>query len=148
MRREAVKEHVMNQRGMTLVELMIVVVVVALLASIAIPGYRSYVIRSTRTEAKTALLRIGAAQEKFYLQNSFYTTTLGAGGLNLNALSENGNYTLALAADAELGDQGFRATARPADGSGQLEDADCTSFTLTHSGARTASPAGTQKCWR
>jgi len=43
------------------VELMIAVVIAAILAAIAIPGYRSYVQRAQRTEAKSALLRIQVA---------------------------------------------------------------------------------------
>ena len=58
--------------GMTLIELMIVVAIVALLASIAVPSYRQYVLRANRTEATTALLQLAAAQEKFYLQNNTY----------------------------------------------------------------------------
>jgi type IV pilus assembly protein PilE len=140
-----------QQRGFTLIEMMIVMVVVAVLASIAIPSYRNYIIRSTRTEAKTALLRIQAAEEKFYLQNSFYTTDLAAAppaGLGIGALTENGNYNLEIELDPDLEDQGFIATAAPAAGSGQERDGECASFTLTHDNVRDAAPAGVAKCWR
>ena len=49
---------------------------VAVLAAIAVPSYRQYVLRSHRAEAKTALLNVAAAQERFYLQNNTYTTDL------------------------------------------------------------------------
>ncbi|HET9108841.1 MAG TPA: prepilin-type N-terminal cleavage/methylation domain-containing protein, partial [Steroidobacteraceae bacterium] len=42
--------------GFTLIELMIAVVVVAILMAIAVPSYESYVEKSRRTDAKTALL--------------------------------------------------------------------------------------------
>lgn len=45
-----------RQRGFTLVELMVVVVIVAILASIAIPSYREHIRRANRGEAKSALL--------------------------------------------------------------------------------------------
>ena len=45
-----------KQHGFTLIELMIVVVIVAILASISYPSYREFVRRSARSEAKTALL--------------------------------------------------------------------------------------------
>jgi len=74
-----------NQTGVTLLELMTVVVIIGVLTSIAIPSYRRYTLRAQRSDATAALLRIAAAQEKFYLQNNTYTTTVGAGGLNLGA---------------------------------------------------------------
>src|SRR5262245_213083 len=45
-----------RQRGFTLVELMVVVVIVAILASIGIPSYREHMQRANRAEAKSSLL--------------------------------------------------------------------------------------------
>ena len=59
-----------QSRGMTLVELMIVVVIIAILTMIAVPGYRQYSERAHRTEAKNALLLLANNQERFYLQNN------------------------------------------------------------------------------
>ena len=61
-------------RGFSLIELLVVVVIVAILGLVAIPSYRQYNIRAQRTEAKTALLRLAANQERFYLQNNSYST--------------------------------------------------------------------------
>ena len=44
--------------GITLLELMVVVVIVGILAAIAYPNYRDYVARAKRNEAKSALLQI------------------------------------------------------------------------------------------
>ena len=84
-------------RGFTLVELMIVVVVVSILAAVAIPSYRNYVMRSQRTDATTALLRIQAAQEKFFLQNNAYSNNLPLAppnGLGMGTTTDDGNYDL------------------------------------------------------
>ncbi len=62
-----------HHRGVTLVELLIVIVIIAILGLIAVPSYRQYSMRAQRTEAKTALLRLAANQERFYLQNNTYT---------------------------------------------------------------------------
>ena len=53
-----------GSRGFSLVELMMVIVIIAILASVAVPGYRDYVQRAQRVDATAALLRIAAAQEK------------------------------------------------------------------------------------
>ena len=58
--------------GLTLIELVVVVAIVALLGAIAVPGYRTHLLRVHRVEAKAALLGLAAAQEKFYLQHHRY----------------------------------------------------------------------------
>ena len=60
-----------KHQGFTLIELMIVVAVIGILASIAYPSYREYVAKSRRAEAKTVL---SAQQwmERFYTENFRY----------------------------------------------------------------------------
>lgn len=132
------------QVGMTLIELMIVVVIVAVLASIAVPSYRSYVLRTHRVEAKSALLALAAAQEKFYTQNNRYAeddelTTAPPDGLGLPDTTENGWYTIEIGeADAD----GFDATATAA--GSQEQDAHCAEFTINQAGVRDAT---NDDCW-
>src|SRR6267154_1626429 len=71
-------KHINSRRlesgGFTLVELMIVVVIVAILASIAIPAYNSQIRKSRRTEAKTALLDLAGREERYFnTSNNTYT---------------------------------------------------------------------------
>lgn len=132
------------QRGMTLIELMIVVVIVAVLASIAVPSYRQYVIRTHRVEGKTALLNLAAAQEKFYLQNNRYADTgehddAPPAGLGIPTDTENGWYTIAIV-DGDAA--GFSATATAT--GAQAVDTHCASFTIDETGARTATSTD---CW-
>jgi type IV pilus assembly protein PilE len=54
-----------GKEGVTLLELMIVVVVVGILAAVAIPAYDNYVTRSRRSDAFTALETVRAAQEMY-----------------------------------------------------------------------------------
>jgi type IV pilus assembly protein PilE len=144
--------------GVTLIELMIVIVVLAILTSIAVPSYRSYMIRTQRTEAKTALLNVRAAQEKFYLQNNRYTDLLSADtdasppGLGLPGTSDNGLYTISVdlgnTAD-EDSDQAYTVTATPLDTASQKDDTKCTTLTLNDVGVRGATgPGGVEQCWR
>jgi type IV pilus assembly protein PilE len=145
-----------TQSGVTLVELMTVVVIVTILASVAIPSYRSYLIRTQRSDAKTALLNLRAAQEKFYLQNNAYSDKItdpsASGGLGLRSTSDNGFYTLSVdlgtGAD-EDSNQGYTASATPVEGRGQTEDEKCLVMTLTDVGLRGASGSGgPEYCWR
>ena len=137
--------------GVTLIELMIVVVVVAILGAIAVPSYRQYTIRAQRTEAKSALLQLQTNQERWYLQNNQYTDDpedLGFAG----DLTENGVYTIAIAAAGGSLAQGYTATATPTAAGGSngvkmTDDDECTQFTINSQGARTATPDTQGRCW-
>ncbi|HET7809313.1 MAG TPA: type IV pilin protein [Steroidobacteraceae bacterium] len=140
-----------RQRGVTLIELMTVVIVVAILASVAIPSYRRYLLRAQRSDATTMLLRVATAEEKRYLQQGAYTTNLASApptGLGLATRSDQGFYDL----DVTLTSTGFTARARPVSGGGQSADTTCASFTVTETGTRKAlnssSVDKTSECWR
>lgn len=60
--------------GFTLIEAMITVAVLALLASMALPSYRDYVVRARLEEAPVELSRIAVALEQFYQDNLRYGT--------------------------------------------------------------------------
>ena len=61
-----------KESGFTLIELMVTVVVIALLASIAIPNYSDYVIRSKLSEAFSELSTMSTKLEQFYQDNRTY----------------------------------------------------------------------------
>jgi type IV pilus assembly protein PilE len=138
--------------GVTLIELVIVIVIIGILASIAIPTYSEYVLRTHRVEGKSALLKLAAAQEQYYLQNNTYATsakltTAPPGGLGIPATTENGWYTIAIADGANAA--GYSATATAA--GSQTRDSKCTSFTINQLGQKTATKSGggdaTDDCW-
>src|SRR6185295_816094 len=144
-----------TQRGVTLIELMTVVVIVAILASIAVPSYRSYLLRAQRTDATTALLRIQSGMEKHLVQYGTYTDDLTGqtkdGGLGLTTVSEQGNYDLKI--DLDKPKAGFyTASAKARNDKGQKDDTRCALFTVDYSGLRHAEDSGgadrTTECWR
>jgi type IV pilus assembly protein PilE len=140
----------MNRRqfGVTLLELMIVVGLIGILAAIAVPSYRGYVLRAQRTDATAALLRIAAAQEKFYLQNNTYTNNLTLLGV---PNTEHGWYSLNMNNTATTAL--FTATATAVAAGPQNRDTECRSFTINQTGQRGAlksdnTTVNTETCWR
>jgi len=135
------------QRGFTLIELMIALAVLAILATIAIPSYRSYVLRAQRTDARAALLRLQASEEKFFLQNNTYTADFAA--LGMTQTSEHGLYKTVITLTAD--GMGYAAITTAVSGLGQDDDVKCANFSIDQSGTSGATGAVTnpsQYCWR
>lgn len=77
-----------RQRGFTLVELMITVVIIGILASIGIPSYRDYVRRGQVADAVTFLSDYRVKMEQYFQDNKNYGTgTACATGTNTPAWS-------------------------------------------------------------
>lgn len=129
-------------QGVTLMELMIVVVIIGILTAIAYPSYRQYVEKAKRNEAKAALLQIATMQERFYLQNNTYTadmTNLGFGAAG-NVTSDTGDYIIDVgAADANT----YLATATYQKGG--AEAGKCATFTIDGAGTKGSTPHN--DCW-
>jgi type IV pilus assembly protein PilE len=85
-----------SNKGFTLIELMIVVVVIAILASIAIPSYREYVIRGNRRAAQAAMLELVTREHQLFAANREFGDEA-----DLQLPPEIGdNYTLDITLDA------------------------------------------------
>jgi type IV pilus assembly protein PilE len=143
--RNSLQSRLQGMRGMTLIELMTVVVILAILTTIAVGSYRRYLMRTNRTEATAALLRVQVAQEKHYLQNNTYTANMALLGVPVE--TPNGQYQLAIGPPAN-GDlaTGFIATATAI--GGQVSDSACRGITIDDRGRRGASPGTADLCWR
>src|SRR5215472_6239762 len=61
--------------GITLIELMVVIVVTSILVSMAYAGYSTSIRKSRRTEAKTALLDLAGREERFFSTTQTYSQT-------------------------------------------------------------------------
>ena len=146
------------QHGVTLIELVVVMLIAGILTAIAIPSYRNYVMRSQRSDAKDAVLALATQQEKHYLQCNAYADVIDAATdcvaseLQGTDASKNGWYDLATDADDVDPTRGFTATATAVNGENQWQDTECRSFTVNQAGVRSALDSGgadnTAECWR
>jgi type IV pilus assembly protein PilE len=71
-------QNVKSRAGLTLIELLMVIVIVGVLAAIAVPMYSGYMQRARRADAKTALEQVRAAQEMWRAEKGQYCTAANA----------------------------------------------------------------------
>lgn len=144
-----------KQHGMTLIELMIVVTIIALLSAIAYPAYREQVRSSNRADCAGVLTSFSNAMERYYTVNNTYLGA-AAGGADTGApavfpptcpvdgAAATYNLTIQAATAAT-----YTLAAVPT--GGQTGDR-CGTFTLTNTGRKnvTGADAGVtwQDCWR
>jgi len=131
--------------GFTLIELMIVVVIISILASIAIPAYTQYVQRGIRAEARALLMDASSKMEKHYSDCNAFGTAIAAardcnaGNVNIcgaaACTSETNRYTLGfqVATPTAYTLRATEVTPR---------DANCGDFLLTSTGIKGVSPGG------
>lgn len=146
-------------RGFSLVELLVTLAIMAIVTSLAVGGYRQYLRRANRVDATSALLRLAAAQEKFYLQNGQYADAAAMAaappaGLGI-AGTERGYYVLDIVIDADGAAVGYTATATVAAAGPQADDSECWVLSVNERGLRGAEAqngdagvAVTDRCWR
>ena len=153
-------------RGFTLIELLIVVAIVAILTSIALPSYNSYIARARRADARTQLLAAAQFMQRFYAANDRFdqdraaNSVLGSGvGMpdslrkspadgaalyQLNtAITTGGSYTASVTTSA------YTLTMAPISGASAAADA-CGMFTITSEGKRgvTSATKTRDECWK
>lgn len=133
------RNNVVN--GFTLIEVMIVVAIVGILASIAYPNYSSYVMRAARADAMVILLDAANKQEQFFVDNRQYASDLG--DLGIATETENGYFTISVEADASS----FTVTAT-ADSGPVAGDTQCSTLTINELGLKGNTGSGdTDLCW-
>lgn len=130
-----------KQRGVTLMELMVVVVIIGILMAIAYPSYRAQVRRSNRTEARVVLEQTAGALEKCYTRYMAYNdancpaANQFSGGATIS--TPNGFYRISAPTL-----NGTQFTVRADAQNGQTSDTGCTRLESDQTGTRT--PA---TCW-
>lgn len=132
--RNVIKKMKVRQRGFTLIEMMVVVLIIGILSAVAFPSYVSYVQKSRRFEAQAVMYEVSAYMERYYTENNSYT---GA-ALPSNA-SSNSYYEITLVDHAS---QAYKVRSEP---KGSQAKDECGTLTLAHTGAYAAAKAG---CWK
>lgn len=125
-----------RQRGFTLVELLIVVVILGIVAGIALPSYRESVVATRRSDGMILLNQILQAQERYFVNNMTYSTDLTDLGYTSagNVESEKGFYKVSASACGGGINQCVNLTAVPQ--KGQANDGN---LTLNSQGVKTGS---------
>jgi len=80
------------QKGITLIELMVTIAILAVIASIAIPAYTGYITTAKKSECLNEMAAIKLAEEEFYLENNTYYAGKRENGTNTLQSASSGLY--------------------------------------------------------
>ncbi|HEV2270638.1 MAG TPA: type IV pilin protein [Steroidobacteraceae bacterium] len=148
-----------REAGFTLIELMIVVVIATILATIALPMYLGQLRESRRTEARNYLVELAAREERFFATQNAYTN--GASNMGYSSWGSgnpvgSGYYYINQpnvpdpSAPAG-GPPSYSLVAKPEAGKGQDKDTTCQSFTIESNGTRSSKDGSgndtSATCW-
>lgn len=133
-----------KQRGVTLIELMVVVAIVGILAAIVVPTYTEQVRRGRVASAKAMLHEVLQHQERFYSENNTFTVDMADLGYGAGPyLTERGGHTIALA----IGPTGEITTSVTVTATPVVADTKCGVLGLSSNMAKTASGTAPATCW-
>lgn len=143
-----------RQRGFTLMELVVTMVIIAILTAIAIPNYTAYIQRSNRSEARNALLEAATWMERWRTERGLYgnaaaTPTAAPASFpftQVPAAPATAKYTIATPTIAP-GGIGYTITATP---TGVMAGDVCGNLSVDQSGQRQFTPgpgASQDVCW-
>lgn len=143
-----------RQAGVTLIELMVVVAIVAAIFAFAFPSYDRYIVRAKRAVGQNVLMQVADRQQQFFMDNKRFAADLTNLGFGANPffVDDDGAGTVAGDADAvysvalsNVTATTWTATATPV-GAQLSRDTFCGNLTINQAGAKGKSGAA-DNCW-
>ena len=142
--------------GLTLIELMITLAILAIISGLAIPAYDKYTRKTVRSAAKTELEKVRSLMETYYINNKSCTndlTNLGYGN-SPAYISKAGSEVLSTAGERVYKIEVVSCTAntrtytvRATPQLGQTDDTDCAALWVNNLGQKSATGTTPTKCW-
>lgn len=150
-----------DSEGLTLIEVLVVISILSLLVSIALPSYTEHVARARRADARTQLLQVAQFMQRFYAANDNYESDRAGNGVRTqipaNLLKSPADseaiYTLEIPV-LTLTRSKFEIHMKPV-ASGPMASDKCGTFALSSLGARSVIVEGVSNttalrdsCWK
>lgn len=130
-----------KEQGMTLIELMIVIVIISVLASVALPSWNAMVQKSRRSDAVNILLLAQVEQEKYRANNTSYASSMSDLGLSTYDSSAREHYQVTVQSASATA---YLITAAP--NGAQAGDTECGTFAIRQTGPEHSGYAALS-CW-
>ncbi len=108
---KSLKRLIRDESGFSLTELLVVIVIIGILASLALPKFMSVITKAKNTEAKLMLKQVYQLQDTYYLENDTYAADLQSIGFTQDLLKTDGGAARYLIEMQEVSNLGFIAKA-------------------------------------
>ena len=150
------KSNIKKLAGLTLIELIITLAILAIISALAIPAYDRYTRKSVRAAAKTELEKVRSLMETYYINNKTCTSDLKDLGYTASPayIDKSGNEVTSSSGDrvyqvgvtsCTANTRTYALTATPQ--LAQAADTECANFTVNNFGQKNASGSKGSKCW-
>lgn len=149
-----------KQTGFNLIELMIVVVIIGVISSIAIPAYNDYIAKARRAQAQGALLELASAMERFFAENNTYCGSDNGGTVGTCVVNDSpGIFSDQVPVDTGVAYYNLTIGLTIKDGksteftlvatrTGSMSNDKCGNFTLSNVGQKGLTSNTSTDCWK